>query len=152
MYSAKIISDMKYDDMIKYFNEQYENLLDKYFHIECGPGWKYIIFCTLNQLGYYNHNEDDEFEEASTFSATQSLGNVKVTYIKEKFGELRIGIDNYNKVTRSIVNLASNLSLYTCEETGDVGVMHVKEGWYKVLSYDAGKKLGFTPVKRKLEK
>jgi hypothetical protein len=56
----------------------------------------------------------------------------KIVQVKEKFGTLRLYIDNGNRVSNAIVNYAELMSEVTCEKCGDAGITY-ETGWHKTL-------------------
>lgn len=72
---------------------------------------------------------------------------VRIEQIKEKFGYLVIYVSGGDKQIDGMIFMAENLAKRTCEITGNHGEMCLKKGWYKTLSKEKAKEMGFTPVK-----
>ena len=96
--------------------------------ISVPPGWKHLVDALLDELLLQNN-----------------LGYpCKVYQIKEKWGELRIGlvshfVDHY----RPLISLAERMSKHICQISGAPGTLRDINGWLMVLSdeeYD--KKVG----------
>ena len=74
--------------------------------------------------------------------------------IKEKFGDLRFyyhtdqagAVDS--EILSDIVDSMERKSSKICENTGELGCLCKRGGWYKTLSYTEGKKYGYTPVSK----
>lgn len=99
-------------------------------------------------------------EGAVQYYFTIEKPQVVATQVKEKFGELRFyyrtefneqtqqllerkkypdlveAINRYSSFIDGIVHYAEHASMRTCEVTGSPGVLHVRNGWQKVLNRD----------------
>ena len=72
---------------------------------------------------------------------------VVIGQVKQKFGTMRFYFSGGDEHIRSIVSFAEVMTGAVCEKTGEPGKMHQKGFWYKTLSEDEGKKLGYSAVK-----
>ena len=74
--------------------------------------------------------------------------DIKISQIKEKFGTLRIYLDYADERAYGMIDLAEQLSAVTCEITGKDGQLcwRGKWRWYKTLSLDKARELGYTPA------
>ena len=75
---------------------------------------------------------------------------IKIQQIKQKFAELRIYTSGGDDTMEGMILMAIHLSKKTCEETGKPGRLHIKNGYYRILSKAKAKKLGFTPLKTRI--
>ena len=70
-----------------------------------------------------------------------------VTCIKEKFGHLRFYIEGSADVTiHTLIAEAENRSGEICEQSGNPGSLHEKNGWLKTLSEEKALELGYQKV------
>lgn len=101
------------------------------FGIQCDDGWFDIInsCCELIKNHYKNKKEID-------FEFVQ---------VKEKFGTLRMYFEGGDEFTAGAIRMAEYLSSRVCEVTGHPGKLHKNNMWYKTLSEDKAKELGFEP-------
>lgn len=74
--------------------------------------------------------------------------DTRIDQVKEKFGGLRIYMTHYDKHVGGMIGLAETLCDQTCEDSGEKGVLCKKGMWYKTLSLDKAKEMGYTPVKK----
>ena len=101
-----------------------DNLLEKYpsffppsFNFECGDGWYNILDRFFKMLALQH------FE-------------VKMTQIKEKYGDLRIyagygNNDIENQLISNLIHEAEQASRTTCEICGNKGSITKTAGWYR---------------------
>jgi hypothetical protein len=101
-----------------------ENLLEKYpsffppnFYFECGDGWYDIL---------------EDFFKMLKFNKLE----VKMTQIKEKFGELRIYTDGCKtplegNMVDQLIDEAERASRNTCELCGNQGSITNRKNWYR---------------------
>ena len=79
---------------------------------ECGKGWHPLV---------------------SAVEEVANKHNIKLTQVKEKFGQLRIYTDRLVPEVNDAINAAETTSLQVCEECGHPGVL--RNGyWLKTLS------------------
>jgi hypothetical protein len=128
------------------FLEKYPELFDKDDNGElimpsCGiffpPGWSVIV----NTLCEWLVNYKKKYKECF----------VTIGQIKEKWGGLRVYLDNSNENIEHAVSFAELMAARTCEVTGLPGTLCVRGGWYKTLSTDVyltDKKSWLQPRKR----
>lgn len=82
--------------------------------IECGDGWYKIIDTLCEKLTNLNDRQ------------------LKVVQVKEKYGTLRIYLNNCNEKAEKAISKAEELSEGTCEMCGKKGRL-IKDGsWYMV--------------------
>lgn len=101
---------------------------------ECEAGWHPMIEELLTKLKPYP---------------------IKILQIKEKFGGLRVyyqwtGPSSIPMIAgvNGLIEEAEIKCAKICEVTGEPGVLHTKDGWFKTLSEDKAKELGYIPYKR----
>lgn len=100
-------------------------VLIKGCYIECGSGWNQIIKDCLDQLEYLR----------VTF-----YPKLKVFEIKEKFGGLRVSLNDYPAEVDAIIRRAEHRALSTCEECGLEGKPYSQRGWVKTLCTECRRK------------
>lgn len=71
---------------------------------------------------------------------------IKIAQIKEKFGGLRFYYDGGDARVAGMVDLAENLSMKICQETGESGETRVKNGWWATLSERRAKELQYNEL------
>lgn len=102
------------------------------FGCECGDGWFNIIYYMCKEIdSHLKHKEIKDYE---------------FTQIKEKFGSLRVydlGGDSY---IDGVISMAESMSLITCEECGEPGLLHNSTGghWLKTLCKKHAEELKYT--------
>ena len=108
-----------------------------------GTGWKKIIWEFCEEVTKLSQKARDNGHEAY----------FKPCILKEKFGELNNQgywdgkeCDLYFKEYIKFQTDLQNNSREICELTGNPGELMVKEGWYKTLSEEKAKELGFKKV------
>jgi hypothetical protein len=72
-----------------------------------------------------------------------SSPEVYVAQIKDKFGGLRFYYDGGDEIVDGMVRFAEYLCSKTCEETGAEGNLCVRRSWYRTLSEEKAKELGY---------
>ena len=87
--------------------------------ITCGPGWNTILEELCIKLTELN---------ATLLKEKQ----VRFAQIKEKFGQLRIYLHNWQPEANAMVNEAEKASLNTCEMCGEPGTLH-GDCWVKTV-------------------
>jgi hypothetical protein len=78
--------------------------------------------------------------------------HLTIHQVKEKFGGLRIYMSGADDHISGMLFMAERMASKTCQDTGSVGSLCVKDGWYRVLSPTAAKKQGFTKVEEQNDK
>jgi len=113
-----------------------EILKDKYpalFETDCrcgfyvGKGWLPLL--------------DETFEKM-----LKACPEVKLAQVKEKFGGLRVYVDNSNEECNKIINEAEEKSFTTCEECGAGNAKRRKGGWVQTLCNDCNITRKTTPI------
>jgi len=104
---------------------------------ECCDGWFEIIKNLSEELYAYTERTGARLPE--------------VTQVKEKYGTLRYYIMHGTEEQYKIIDKWCDLSETTCEETGKPGKLRVKWGWYKTLSDEMAKELGYQNVEEEKE-
>ena len=104
--------------------------------IECEDGWYNLIDVLCSELikssraKLENCKNIQEYEKMIETSPSLPL----IVQIKEKFGTLRIYIDNIDENQQILINLIENLSCKVCEFCGTFkDVTLYKKGWWKTL-------------------
>lgn len=107
---------------------------------ECDDGWFKLI---------------DELCAQLAFLQKVTGCSIVADQVKEKFGELRfyytmsfgdIPETEHSvlfNIVAAVVDRAANQSTQTCEITGEYGSPHVRQGWWKTVSEEKAKELGF---------
>lgn len=98
---------------------------------ECGKGWYPIIHEVLNHINRINETIEDEEKK------------IKVVQIKEKFGGLRIYVDNRTDELHDIIRQAEEKAHNTCELCGStekVGVLNMN-GWIYGICQSCAKEI-----------
>lgn len=87
---------------------------------DCNDGWNAIVLEFVNKL-------QDIVDE------NQELSEIKITYIKEKWGALRINLIGYTDEIYKLVEDAEKRSCTVCEICGKKGTMREHKRWIKTL-------------------
>ena len=148
------------------------------FGIECGSGWYHILDILLRSIHESGHSSwaSVELDDPADKDSRLKYDTVKDFWIvahqiKEKFGSLRFyyGIEttpefqelakkwpntakriihDYQTRVDAMIEMAETMSVYTCEDTGQEGSMHVAGTWYRALNADYAKTLnrGYKPA------
>lgn len=82
--------------------------------VDVGDGWRGIVCGLLADL------------------ETMRLPELRITQIKEKFGLLRVYVDDDNEAVMARIQAAIEVSAETCEACGAPGTMGKVGGWYGV--------------------
>jgi len=89
------------------------------FGIECDKGWESLYQPIIQYVNDYNENHEDKIE---------------IHQIKEKFGGLRIYVDNAPAELKTMIEEAEALSFSTCEKCGSTkNVGTFGKSWYRTL-------------------
>jgi hypothetical protein len=90
-------------------------------YAEVAQGWKDLVFSLLSTIEFELQNtpNNQEYE-------------VFVSQIKEKFGGLRVYINNSNNFIDGAIRMAEGLSYKICERCGSPGHCR-KGGWVRTL-------------------
>jgi hypothetical protein len=89
---------------------------------ECSDGWYDVISEMLEEINEVF--ERDNIEDLSVFQ------------IKEKFGGLRVYLENAPRELHNIVSKAEDRALETCELCGQKGSIDQKASWIRTLCED----------------
>lgn len=109
----------------------------RYFGCSCGEGW-YII---LRQLCATISRHIGEVERV-----TGEKLPFKFLQIKEKFGHLRVYFEGGDTFIKGALEMAEAMSVYTCDVTGEPGVLCRKpNGWLQTLCPAEAEKIGAVP-------
>jgi len=95
--------------------------------IGCGDGWYWLI-----------DNLCENIEFAKNFKI--DIYDVKITYIKEKFGVLDVFYEGHNQTILNYSSFATHLSTKICEECGSTKYMGKTSVWIRHLCKDCGEK------------
>jgi hypothetical protein len=75
---------------------------------DVGPGWRKLISALWAVLP----------------------SHARIIQIKEKFGGLRVYVDNIDENMHTVISAIEHLSTHICENCGDPGQCEVINGWY----------------------
>lgn len=99
---------------------------------ECDKGWYRLIDSCLKEVQELYDRNKTEFE---------------VLQVKEKFGQLRIYLNNYINGSHEILERYSKLSTSICEVCGEKGCLCVKGRFLKILCDKHRVEYGYKTVK-----
>ena len=119
------MTDKNSDKLINRFPD----IFNENFYFECDDGWFDIIFDLCKDMQHEINNSGCQ--------------QVVAAQVKEKFAGLRFYAGGGNEVTRAMIDKYAKLSSETCEVTGGKGHLCEKHGWYKTLSTQSARLLGF---------
>ena len=123
------------------------------FGFECGIGWYNLINVACDEIykKYYSALRSYKFWETAkaneNFTQEKIDSNIETTkklmeeekeklpvfvQIKEKFGSLRLYMDNADERANAIASTVEALSEMTCEDCGNSGMTY-QIGWHKTL-------------------
>lgn len=126
----KLISD--FPSLFRGANKPLTESLMK-FGCEHDDGWFNIIYCMCKSINDHIKNKKE-------------LVDYEFTQIKEKFGTLRVYDAGSDDFIEGVIAMAENLSAFTCEVTGNPGKVCRSGNWYKTVSDDQAKKLGYEKI------
>lgn len=86
--------------------------------IQCGDGWFTLV--------------DFVCEKLSDYSKEKNL-DIQFVQIKEKYGGLRIYTDKSDEFIESVIDVAEDVSLQTCEDCGRKGRNQNMDGWIRTV-------------------
>jgi hypothetical protein len=148
--------------MDEYINEFTKELKEKYpllfptneqepislFGIECGKGWDHIVRAVCHMMyqeyrsakrsyDYWSKSSKDDKDlelvekyKLALEAAEQKMP--KLAQVKEKFGTMRLYVDNSNPYVNGLIDMAEAMSEVTCEVCGSPGKTYTM-GWHKTL-------------------
>lgn len=108
-------------ELVKNFIKKYPELFDKDFEINCGDGWNQHIDLFCKYLSEYIKG-NSKFKKIVKHK-------VKILYIKEKFGKIRIYLNYMDDFIFGLIDHVEKLSSVTCEVCGKIGNIFCVEGW-----------------------
>jgi hypothetical protein len=127
------------EDLNKHFYEKYPKMFARHRGLECDDGWFDLIDMLCSSIQFHlDHNNRDG-----------KIPQVEIRQIKEKFGSLRFYISGGNEFLDGKISFAELMSGHICEISGLPGKLCQKGGWYKTLSEEKAKELGFDLVEEK---
>jgi hypothetical protein len=86
---------------------------------QCGDGWTSLIYEMLDKL--------------QAIADSDGLDDLKVTEVKEKWGGLRVYLNDYPKSVSAILDEYNERSTHICELCGEPGDLRYISGVYKTL-------------------
>lgn len=115
---------VKYPLVTRLYLSKKSNAPFAYYGIECGDGWRAVLEPLFAAM-------------ESTAAGMQQAGTAKsrlpaLAQVKEKFGTLRIYLDNGTTEIREAINAAEAQSQLVCENCGAPGVLRT-QGWLATL-------------------
>jgi hypothetical protein len=129
------------DEKQKELQNKYPDFLSNiYCGWSTGSGWNKLLEIAfrsiqshLDDIKYRNEWVDNNPEQAKKFDTIKrELPELQVAQIKQKFGGLRLYIDNMDEYTNGIVAMTENMSWHICEDCGNPGKLR-EGGWYRTL-------------------
>lgn len=109
------------DELEQKLKQKYPKLLGKLPYFECGEGWYPIIDNMCYQI-------QRNFERKS--KVNPEIEQPEFVQIKEKFGGLRAYTNGHDEYTDAIINMAESMSVFTCENCGNLGKTRVIGTWF----------------------
>ena len=114
----------KYDAFAKHMEEQFPKMFgEKYGGFACGEGWWPILEKLCSNIQSHIDWKNRQLE---------TVPQVTVAQIKEKFGGLRFYYDGGDEQIRGMVQMAEVWADTSCEECGAPGKRR-DGGWIKIL-------------------
>lgn len=106
------------------------------YGIDVADGWYNLIYELFEKIEglYKEHNKD--------------ISEFKVIQIKEKYAELRIYVRTEIREVHDLIDEYEGLSRTVCEECGDKGSIHNKNGYILTLCKEHARVNGFVEYKR----
>lgn len=137
--------------------------------IEVGDGWFDLLNALCEAINKPYSGSVRAVEDGSDEGFEYEFPQVVADQVKEKYGTLRfyshldLGPEwddrrarfpktvatlmaRFSAYVDGAIGMAEALSARTCESTGELAEMHVKDGWYATMSRAEGVKRGFVPV------
>lgn len=108
--------------------------------IETDNGWGLIISNAVGEIWHHIKSINENVP------GTYDLEEIYFTQIKEKNGALRIYFSHVDDYCEGVIDMACRMSTTTCEITGSIGQLCVKDGHYKTLSPSQAALLGYRQV------
>jgi hypothetical protein len=105
-----------YDELIKKYPSFFHNLT---YGIECNVGWHDLLNDLCEKITELNPPENFHFAQ-----------------IKQKFGALRIYVDNSNDGINNLLDIAEQDSAQICEHCGSNEYVTSEGSWIKTLCHD----------------
>lgn len=100
-------------------------------YCECGDGWYALIYQLCGEL------RDNQIK------AGESLEEVRVMQVKEKYGELRFYVYGFAEGSEAIIDKYEKKSRSVCEECGNKGDLSYSGRWIKALCPEHREKYGY---------
>jgi len=113
------------------------------FGFEHGDGWFDILWELCKALEIEVKKIDEKIsKKEKTIELVKNGDNdwFRVQQVKEKYGSLRFYVTMASEEMYKLISDAEKKSQVTCEVCGDTGNLMEKNGWYKTLCKDCGKK------------
>lgn len=92
------------------------------FGFDCGDGWFHILDQLFRNIEFHKQN-----------NAKESMANLQLTQVKEKFGTLRVYMSGYYPVIEGMISMAEAMSGVTCEDCGATPARTAGIGWITTL-------------------
>ncbi len=127
------------EKLVKQLHELYPLIFERKIWCECGDGWYNLIDSLCSSIQSHidsrekqrkwaiEHNrklmEDDSYKpfDRDNRAVPDTVEQVKVQQIKEKFGGLRFYVHGGDDAVHGMIHLAEKISYKICEECGDRG-------------------------------
>lgn len=99
-----------------------------------GDGWYDLIINLCNEIQeHYNKNNSD-------------INTIRIYEVKEKYGYLRVDVENNIEGIYDIINKYEDESGKICDTCGEQGSPHVRNNWIQVLCKSCAEKKGYKPI------
>jgi hypothetical protein len=100
-------------------------------NVQCGvcigDGWVPLVECLVRQIEHHVKYENDIRARGK-----KKLLRPAVAQVKEKFGYLRVYVDDGDEFTDGLVVMAEAMSRSICEDCGSAGKLRLS-GWMRTL-------------------
>jgi hypothetical protein len=150
-----LLDELKENYPLLFYKEEGEAMQPiNLFGLETNAGWDHIIKAMCRQMytryritkrncDYWlkkatDEGNTEEIQKCKELLEKEEQEVPKICQIKEKFGTLRVYVDNLTPYVDGIIDMAESMSEITCEECGNLGKTYTI-GWHKTLCYEHAK-------------
>lgn len=119
------VESMEYEEFHKYMEVKYPKMFDDHYGgFATGRGWWKMLDILCGRI--------QSWTDFCNRRSPDSVAQVKVEQIKEKFGTLRFYYEGGDDHIAGLVDMAESMSAIMCEECGAHGHLTGK-GWIRTL-------------------